>query len=102
MILILEPNTDPDSGAYHDLLDRLAELPDIRYRVHREHGAQQVLTEVYLIGNTARLSANEMAALPTVERVVRVSEEYRSWVVTGTTSAPAISTTTGYASVRTT
>ena len=77
MILILEPNTDPDSGAYHDLLDRLAELPDIRYRVHREHGAQQVLTEVYLIGNTARLSANEMAALPTVERVVRVSEEYR-------------------------
>jgi len=77
VILILAPDTDPDSEAYHDLLDRLARLPDVRYRIHREHGAQQVLTEVYLIGDTARLSADEMTALPTVERVVRVSEEYR-------------------------
>ncbi|MEE8634788.1 MAG: hypothetical protein V3T12_02130, partial [Acidiferrobacterales bacterium] len=33
--------------------------------------------EVYLIGNTAALDKGEIEALPGVERVVRISEEYR-------------------------
>ncbi|MGB5234120.1 MAG: 3-deoxy-7-phosphoheptulonate synthase, partial [Candidatus Macondimonas sp.] len=46
-------------------------------RVHQEKGAQQVLTEIYLIGQTAALEEAEMAVLPGVDRVVRVSESYR-------------------------
>jgi 3-deoxy-7-phosphoheptulonate synthase len=58
-------------------MDYLARLPGIQVRLHEEVGAQQVLTELYLIGNTAPLSKEEIHTLPGVERVVRVSEEYR-------------------------
>jgi 3-deoxy-7-phosphoheptulonate synthase len=77
MILILAPNIDEHGEDYRHLTEHLARLPEIRYRVHREHGAQQVLTEVYLIGDTASLSLEDMENLPGVDRVVRVSDEYR-------------------------
>src|SRR5215813_14239493 len=77
MILILSPNINPDSERYQQLMTQLSRLPNIRVRVHREEGAEQSLTEVYLIGNTAAIAVEEMRALPAVERVVRVSEEYR-------------------------
>ncbi|HHQ41947.1 MAG TPA: 3-deoxy-7-phosphoheptulonate synthase [Chromatiales bacterium] len=77
MILILKPETRRDSPEFRSLMDYLANLPGIQVRVHEEHGAQQVLTEVYLIGDTKTLSVDDMKSLPGVERVVRVSEEYR-------------------------
>lgn len=77
MILILTPNTDQSGPQYRQLTDYLSNLPGIRTRLHQEKGVQQVLTEIYLIGNTASLSIEDMKSLPCVERVVRVSEEYR-------------------------
>ena len=77
MILILTPDVGPDSPEYQQLLGYLDNLPNIRTRIHREQGAEQSLTEVYLIGNTAALPLDYMGSLPCVERVVRVSEEYR-------------------------
>jgi 3-deoxy-7-phosphoheptulonate synthase len=77
MILILEANTDPQGAPYRQLMDYLARLPNIRSRVHQEVGTLQTLTEIYLIGDTAALSLDDMRTLPTVERVVRVSQEYR-------------------------
>ena len=77
MILILSPNTTAESSEYRQLLAYLAQLPRVSFRIHQETGAQQVLTEVYLIGDTASLSLEDMKSLPCVERVVRVSEEYR-------------------------
>ncbi|MES1999959.1 MAG: 3-deoxy-7-phosphoheptulonate synthase [Pseudomonadota bacterium] len=77
MILILTPNTQPDSPIYHQLIGYLDKLPNIQYRVHQEQGVEQLLTEVYLIGSTAALSLDYMTSLPGVERAVRVSEEYR-------------------------
>jgi len=77
MILILSPNTDKDGADYRQLLDFLSNLKNIQKRVHDEKGVQQTLTEIYLVGDTASLQTDEMASLPCVERVVRVSEEYR-------------------------
>jgi 3-deoxy-7-phosphoheptulonate synthase len=77
MILILTPNVDTEGEAYKSLMSHLARLQNVCVRVHREQGTEQCLTEVYLIGNTASISLNEMKALPCVERAVRVSEEYR-------------------------
>jgi 3-deoxy-7-phosphoheptulonate synthase len=77
MILILAPDTRTDSAEFHRLEEFLAQMPNIRHRVHQEVGAQQLLTEVYLIGDTASLSMEDMATLPAVERVVRISDEYR-------------------------
>ncbi len=77
MILILVPNTLPESSEYKQLMAYLANLPGITTRVHTEVGAEKTLTELYLIGNTKSLSTDEISNLPCVDRVVRVSEEYR-------------------------
>jgi 3-deoxy-7-phosphoheptulonate synthase len=77
MILILNPNIDTESETYRQLMGHLSRLPGIDVRVHREQGAEQCLTEVYLIGNTAAVSLSDVRNLPGVGRAVRVSEEYR-------------------------
>jgi 3-deoxy-7-phosphoheptulonate synthase len=77
MIIILHPDTDKRDQAYRKLMDYLGGLPGISVRTHDVVGAQQTLTEVYLVGNTASLDANEIRSFEAVERVVRVSREYR-------------------------
>lgn len=78
MILILEPNVDRHSEPYHRLLSHLDDLaPAVNHRIHTIQGAEQQLTEVYLIGNTSTLAIDEMRALPCVARVIRISEAYK-------------------------
>src|SRR5581483_5273300 len=77
MILILNENTDVNSPDYAQLLKRLRQLPGIQVKAHRIEGSLRAVTEIYLIGDTKQLSVEDMRALPLVERVVRVSEEYR-------------------------
>jgi 3-deoxy-7-phosphoheptulonate synthase len=77
MILILTPNIEPESETYRQLMDHVFRLPNIQARVHREQGTERSLTEIYLIGNTSTIPVEEMLMLPGVDRVVRVSEEYR-------------------------
>jgi len=77
MILILKPNIDTEAAEYKQLIDHLSLLQNINFRVHREQGVEQTLTEIHLIGNTATLSLDDMKNLPGVSQAVRVSEEYR-------------------------
>jgi 3-deoxy-7-phosphoheptulonate synthase len=77
MILVLEPNTNPESADWRILTGQLGRLPGIQYRVHREVGSEVTLTEIYLIGNTGSLTVEQMQVLPCVAKVVRVSEPYR-------------------------
>jgi 3-deoxy-7-phosphoheptulonate synthase len=77
MIVILKPDIEKDNEEYQSIHDYLSRLPGIKINEHQEHGTQQVLTEFYLIGDTAALSKEEIESLPGVERVVRISEEYR-------------------------
>ncbi len=77
MIVILNSDFTKESDAYSQAMEYLGNLPNITLRVHEEHGKEKVLTEIYLLGNTAALDAEEINSLPAVERVVRVSEEYR-------------------------
>ncbi|NIP73515.1 MAG: 3-deoxy-7-phosphoheptulonate synthase [Gammaproteobacteria bacterium] len=77
MILILSPSVDTGSDEYAQLMEHLRNLPNVQARLHHERGVQQLLTEVYLIGDTAALDLGDMESLPCVERAVRVSEEYR-------------------------
>jgi 3-deoxy-7-phosphoheptulonate synthase len=77
MILILKSDMDVEGAEYAHLMGHLSRLQNIELRIHRERGVEQTLTEIYLVGNTAALSVEEMKGLPGVENVVRVSEEYR-------------------------
>lgn len=77
MLAILHPDTPLDSDAYRQTLHFLENLPGVSVRVHEIQGASQKLTEVYLLGDTKSLDRDEIAALPAVERVIRISEDYR-------------------------
>jgi 3-deoxy-7-phosphoheptulonate synthase len=77
LILILNENADPAGPEYAALMEALRQLPGIQVKAHRIEGELRAVTEIYLIGDTKQLSAEDMRVLPLVERVVRVSEEYR-------------------------
>ena len=77
MILVLESNIDKTGEKYLALLNYLSNLPNIQVRIHEEVGAQQTLTELYLIGNTAALPIEDIRTIPGVERAVRISEPYK-------------------------
>lgn len=78
MILILHPDTELASAEYRALTSILNGLKNISTSVHDIQGAGQRLTEIYLLGDTISLDVDEMGALPCVERVVRISREYRA------------------------
>ena len=77
MIVILKSDIDANSPEYRQILEFLANKPNITTRLHQEIGRQQTVTEIYLIGDTASLDKAEIESLAGVDRVVRVSEEYR-------------------------
>jgi 3-deoxy-7-phosphoheptulonate synthase len=77
MIIILKPDTDKTDPGYEKLASYLHELPNIIVRTHEEIGTQQTLTELYLVGDTLSLDAATLESFEAVERVVRVSREYR-------------------------
>lgn len=77
MLLILHPDTRTTSPEYQKTVEYLSTLKGITYRVHEIQGVQQKLTEVYLLGETQKLDKETIESLPAVERVIRISDEYR-------------------------
>jgi len=77
MILILKPNISLDSREYKRLESHLQHLTNIEYRIHNVRGAEQTLTEIYLIGSTSALSLDEMRSFQAVDKAVRISQEYK-------------------------
>ncbi len=77
MLIILQPDVDEQTPAFQFTWNYLNNLPGITIKKHVVRGRQQKLTEVYLVGDTAKLSKDVLAALPAVERVIRISEAYR-------------------------
>lgn len=77
MILILHPDTDTESREWRSLKQHLKELDGVTYRIHHVQGAERLLTEIYLIGNTSALSLEAMETLPCVDRAIRVSDAYK-------------------------
>ncbi|MCC7306240.1 MAG: 3-deoxy-7-phosphoheptulonate synthase [Acidobacteria bacterium] len=77
MILILKPNISLESREYKRLEGHLQNLTNIEYRIHNVQGAEQTLTEIYLIGSTSALSLDEMRSFQAVDSAVRISEQYK-------------------------
>ena len=77
MLLVLHPDTTRDSEAYRETMNFLDNLDNVEVRIHDVQGSQQTLTEVYLIGDTKALDQDAIGALPAVERVIRISDDFR-------------------------
>jgi len=77
MLVILYPDIDDQSPAFKETWAHLTHLENVTVRKHHVFGELQTLTEVYLLGDTHRIDKRSIEALPAVERVIRISEEYR-------------------------
>ena len=77
MIVILNPMLEIDGDVYRETLNTLSNLPNIRLQHHVVEGQEKTLTEIYLIGDTHKVDQEEIESLDGVERVIRISEEYR-------------------------
>ena len=76
MIVILDPQLSGDSPETVGILEYLRAVPGITPKIHQVTGTQQVLTEIYLVGDTSTLNRAEIESLSGVNRVVKVSRAY--------------------------
>lgn len=76
MIVILDPQLGGDSPETASILEYLRATPGITPKIHQVTGTQQVLTEIYLVGDTSTLKRAEIESLSGVNRVVKVSRSY--------------------------
>lgn len=76
MIVILDPQLDADSPQTAEIIKYLRAAPGVTPKIHQVTGTQQVLTEIYLVGDTSTLDRAEIETLPGVNRVVKVSRSY--------------------------
>jgi len=77
MIVILRPDSPVSTAEGKAVMDYLSAKPGITPHSHSITGADRTLTEIYLVGDVAGLDQAEIESLPGVEKVVRVSREYR-------------------------
>lgn len=77
MILILAPDISNDSGEYQSLITYLKTLKNIEARPHIVKGKEQTLTEIYLVGDTSQLKADDFKDLPCVSNIVKISKPYK-------------------------
>lgn len=77
MILILKPEVTTDDPAFLSLNHYLETQEGITVQSHSIEGKERRLTELYLLGATARLDIETLQHFEAVDRVIRVSEEYR-------------------------
>ncbi len=77
MIVILKPDIDPSGPEVQRILETLHYYQGITTKISGVTGAERKLIEIYVIGDTSRIPDEEIAILPGVERVVRISKKYR-------------------------
>ncbi|MFV0389647.1 MAG: 3-deoxy-7-phosphoheptulonate synthase [Pyrinomonadaceae bacterium] len=77
MIVILKPHLGTDSREFKRVENHIENIPNVEMRVQSVQGSQQLLTEIYLIGNTAALSIEEIRGFAGVDHVVQISEPYK-------------------------
>ena len=77
MIVILHPDSALDTVEGKAVMEYLSTRSGITPHSHSIIGAGRTLTEIYVVGDIAGLDQAEIESLPGVEKVVRVSREYR-------------------------
>ena len=77
MILLMTPGVTADGPEVARVLAEAARFPRVKPAVHQMQGESRRVIEVHLVGDASAIPAAAFEALPSVERVVRVSQKYR-------------------------
>ncbi len=79
MIIILKSPLNISSQTYKTTMEVLENFPGIEVKAHTISGSdtENSITEIYLFGPTHLLSQDQIESLPGVEKVIRISQEYK-------------------------
>jgi len=78
MIIVLKADVESDSAEVRRLIEHAESYPEVSTQLHRIQGAARSVTEIYLLGQTGVIPTEPFQEFACVERVVRVTEKYRS------------------------
>jgi 3-deoxy-7-phosphoheptulonate synthase len=78
MIIVMKADVRADSPEVRRVVEMAESFPEVSTEVHEIQGATRVLTEIYLLGSTGVIPTTPFEEFASVERVVRISEKYRT------------------------
>ncbi|MBW2314263.1 MAG: 3-deoxy-7-phosphoheptulonate synthase [Deltaproteobacteria bacterium] len=78
MIIVMKADTQPDSPELAQVIQMAEGYPGVSTQIHRIEGATRSVTEIYLLGSTGVVPIEPFEEFTSVERVVRVTEKFRS------------------------
>jgi 3-deoxy-7-phosphoheptulonate synthase len=78
MIIVLKADVAADSEEVQRIIDLARSYPGVSTELHEIRGTTRTLTEIYLLGSTGVIPTAPFAEFAGVEKVVRVTEKYRS------------------------
>ena len=78
MIIVMKSDVLPESPEVQQVVRMVERYPDVHAEVRKIQGATRVLTEIYLLGSTSSIPLEPFEEFPSVEKVIRIRERYRS------------------------
>ena len=78
MIIVLKADVEASSPEVRRVIELAESYPDVHTELHRIQGATRSVTEIYLIGHTGVMPTEPFREFACVEKVVRITEKFRS------------------------
>ena len=78
MIIVMKADVRPDSLEVRQIIELAETFPEVRTELHQIQGTTRSLTEIYLLGSTGVIPTAPFEEFTAVERVVRITEKFRS------------------------
>ena len=78
MIIVLKADTEIQAPDVKRLIEYAESFPGVNTEVHQIQGATRTLSEIYLLGSTGVIPTEPFKEFACVERVVRITEKFRS------------------------
>jgi 3-deoxy-7-phosphoheptulonate synthase len=78
VIIVLKADIEADHPEVRRLIELAKSFPDVHTELHRIQGATRSLTEIYLLGHTGVIPTTPFQEFACVEKVVRITEKFRS------------------------
>ena len=78
MIIVLKADVKAEAPDVRRLVEFAESYPGVRTELHQIQGATRTLSELYLLGSTGVIPTEPFEEFACVERVVRITEKFRS------------------------
>jgi 3-deoxy-7-phosphoheptulonate synthase len=78
VIIVLKADVEADHPEVRRLIALAESFPEVHTELHRIQGATRSLTEIYLLGHTGVIPTAPFQEFACVEKVVRITEKFRS------------------------